>query len=141
MTYLFDVNALLALGDLKHPSHFKVAKWKDSNPGIGWATCPITENGFVRIISQPSYKNTNLNAAEALLALQKICTDPFHEFWPDEISIRENLPCDKVPGPKAVTDLYLLALAVHKNGKLASLDTRIDPTLIPGGQEAFHLIG
>lgn len=140
MTYLLDVNCLLALVDETHPFHSKVSNWYHSHVALSWSTCPLTENGFVRVISLPSYSYRRLPIADAQQTLIHLCNQPGHQFWPDDLSIRDMNQIPTIPGPKAITDLYLLALAVKHHGKFASLDASIDPTLVPGGMQAFHLV-
>jgi predicted nucleic acid-binding protein len=109
MTCLLDVSALLAPGDRKHPNQEKVESWLISLGTDRWATCPITENGFVRIQSQPSYKNSDLNPAQARVVLRQLCDESSHQFRTDDLSIRDETVLPEIPGPDAVTDLYLLA--------------------------------
>ena len=140
MTYLLDVNVLIALGDPVHIHHRIATNWFHSKINMSWATCPLTENGFVRIISQQQYKNTSLSSENVRQLLENLCRQPGHQFWPDDLSIRDMNQIPTIPGPKAITDLYLLALAVKHHGKFASLDASIDPSLVPGGMQAFHLV-
>jgi toxin-antitoxin system PIN domain toxin len=140
MTYLLDVNVLIALSDTTHLHHKIAQNWFHSFPSISWATCPITENGFVRIISQKHRDKTHQTAQNVREILKNFCSQPGHQFWSDSLSIREVASIPEISGPKAITDLYLLALAVKNEGKFASLDSRIDPTLIPGGNHAFQLV-
>lgn len=137
---LLDVNALIALGDPFHVHHDRVQAWFHSERARAWATCPLTENGFLRILGNPSYKESPGSASDLRPVLQAICSAPGHQFWPDEISLRDARRYPDLPGSKHLTDYYLLALAVHRKGRLASLDERIDPTLIPGGVKAITLI-
>lgn len=140
MTHLLDISILLALVDKEHPFHKRAFNWFHSHLQLSWCTCPITENGFVRVISLPSYGYGQLSVNLARETLTALCAQPGHQFWPDNLSIREISQIPEIPGPKAITDLYLLALAVKNKGKFASLDSKIDPTLIPGGTQAFQLV-
>ncbi len=119
MRVLFDVNALIALLDEEHVHHQVVHKWWAANKSAGWATCPLTENGLVRIMSQPGYKNPiTTTFAIDLLVEQKDETD--HAFWPDNVSLCDGTFFDpnRILGPKQITDIYLLALAVKNDGRL-----------------------
>jgi uncharacterized protein len=108
---LLDVNVLLALLDSDHVDHDRAHEWLDREIGTGWASCPITENGFVRIISQPRYPNP-ISPAEAVNLLGNARAGGAHEFWSCDISIldREVIRSEHVHGPRQVTDTYLLAL-------------------------------
>jgi toxin-antitoxin system PIN domain toxin len=135
--YLLDVNLLIALGDPFHVHAPRAHRWFASIKGEPWATCPLVQNGFLRILGNASYYKSPGPPHVVIGLLQQICTCPGHQFWPDSVSL-----CDYpgLPAAKHLTDFYLLALAVHRNGKLATLDRRIDPSLIPGGKKAYHVI-
>lgn len=137
---LLDVNALIALGDPYHEHHERVQAWFHAEKARPWATCPLTENGFLRILGHPSYKDSPGPPAEIRPVLHAICLAPGHQFWPDEISLRDARRHASLPSSKHLTDYYLLSLAVHRRGRLASLDERIDPTLISGGSRAYFII-
>lgn len=122
---LLDVNALLALLDDQHVDHGRVRRWlRDTSDG--WATCAITQNGFVRIASQPRYSNP-ISTALALELLAEATADTRHEFWPCTVSVADTAVVDRsrVLGPGQVTDVYLLALAVARGGRLVTLDRTI----------------
>ncbi len=135
--YLLDINVLLALADPDHEHHAKAETFFLANHRAGWATCPITENGFVRILSQPSYPKGLGSTALARNALRQLCAHEGHRFWPDDLSVRG---LDGLPVSKHLTDHYLLSLAVHRQGRLVTLDRRIPADLIPGGVTAYLLI-
>jgi toxin-antitoxin system PIN domain toxin len=139
MRVLFDVNALIALVDEQHIHHHAVHEWWAVNQSAGWATCPLTENGVARIMSQPGYKNpVTTTFAIDLLAEQMGETD--HAFWPDDVSLRNVTLFDasSILGPNQITDVYLLALAVENGGRLATLDRNI-PLRAVRGVEPRHL--
>ena len=137
--YLIDVNVLIALVDPLHVHHKKVSHWFLNSHLEGWATCPITENGFVRILGHPNYPNGSGSTDSARELLIRLCMQPGHQFWPDAISIREENGYS-LPLSKHLTDYYLLVLAISRNARLATLDTRIDPEMLYGGQGALLLI-
>ena len=86
MRALFDVNVLIALFQPDHVHHQRAHTWWEKNQNSGWASCPITENGFVRILSQPKYPMPQtVPSAIKLLNLAKASTD--HAFWPDTVSL------------------------------------------------------
>jgi toxin-antitoxin system PIN domain toxin len=137
---LFDVNVLVALLDPDHVHHGVVHNWWAPNQANGWATCPLTENGMARIMSQSGYKNPiTTTFAIDLLAEQIEKTD--HEFWPDDISLRtaDYVNAGRILGPNQITDVYLLALAVKNGGRLVTLDRAV-PLRAVHGAEARHLV-
>ncbi|MGA2538984.1 MAG: TA system VapC family ribonuclease toxin [Terracidiphilus sp.] len=134
---LLDVNALLALLWENHLFHARIARWFESAEGRGWATCPITEQGFVRIVSNPVYMNPAPGIRSALDLIQKTTeASKDHHFWADALplsklgaSIRQRLQ-----GHQQITDAYLLMLAIHHKGKLVTFDRRM-LALAPEGSE------
>lgn len=143
MIHLLDVNVLLALLDPGHLHHRVVHRWVHAQPApLAWATCPLTENAFVRIASLPAYPNSLGSTQAALDLLKRNCAAPGHHFWPDDFSLREPDRWNGTarPGPAHLTDCYLLALAVRHGGRLASLDRRIPAHLVQGGREAMVLL-
>lgn len=141
--WLLDINLLIARLDADHEYHDRAARWWHQNAVDGWATCPLTENGFVRILGQPSYPGWPGTPERAAAALRRcIAAMPGHRFFPDEISLLDTsiLPSLGTVGPRALTDLYLLALAVHHGAGFATLDARIQPALVPGGPAAYSVI-
>lgn len=139
MRSLFDVNVLIALLDPEHLRHDAVHAWWSVNAAPGWATCPITENGFIRIVTQSGYPS-RLPMAEALQRLSRETMRPDHEFWPDNISLLdvEHVDPRYVLGPKQITDVYLLALAVCSGGRLVTLDKAI-PTAAVKRASTAHI--
>lgn len=143
--YLLDVNLLLALSDPRHEHHELAHRWFASHCQVGrgrqsWATCPITENGFVRIASHPRYPNRPGEAAAVLAILRRFCAAEGHQFWPDEVTLRDALEPGAVVASAQVTDVYLLGLAVRHGGKLATLDQRIPAAVVRGGLQALETI-
>ena len=130
---LLDVSVLLALLDADHAQHALVARWAVEEMGAGWASCAITENGFVRIVSQPRYTSPLTTAAAARLLARTRSHGP-HEFWPCDVSLLDHARADasRLLGPQQVTDAYLLALAVAHEGQFVTLDGRVDPSVVTG---------
>src|SRR4051794_32083962 len=126
MRALLDVNALLALVDPTHIHHPVVRVWWHANRSDGWASCPLTENGFLRIITQPRY-TVPLSMGPALDVLLTAFEQGDHVFWPDDISMSDDriFNRERILGPKQITDIYLLALAVRNGGRLVTLDRSI----------------
>jgi toxin-antitoxin system PIN domain toxin len=130
---------LIALFDPGHIRHGAALAWWRSHRLEGWATCPLTQNGFVRIISKLGYQRPiALGTAVGLLAAQMSQSD--HEFWPDNVSIADGqlFGRNRILGPNQITDVYLLALAVKNGGRLVTLDRAI-PLKAVHGAEARHL--
>ena len=126
MRSLLDVNVLIALLDLNHVHHAKAMNWFQNDLSLGWATCPITENGCIRILSQPKYSN-QLSINDAVQRLRTLVALPFYEFVPDDISLHDSAVVNISPhlGHRQLTDVYLLALAVNHNMRLATFDSGI----------------
>lgn len=140
--FLLDTNVLIALVDPAHVHHEAVHRWFARAGRKRFATCPITENGFLRIVGHPRYPNSPGPPSAVAPALAALRAQPGHEFWPDAISLADESRVDaaRLSGHAQVTDAYLLALAVARGGRLASLDRRLVADAVPGGREALELI-
>ena len=135
MRALLDVSCLLALMDKDHIHHARARKWWRENDEHGWASCPLTQNGFVRISSQQSYPGYR-PARDAFQQLQLQVAKPDHAFWPDDISITDPEIFDHswILGPNKIGDVYLLALAVKNGGRLATFDRAIPMGAVRGAE-------
>jgi len=142
MTFLLDVNVLIALIDPAHVGHDAAHFWFEREGGKDWATCPITQNGVVRIVGHPRYPNTTGSPAEAADIVRKLCSLDGHSFWSDDIGLFGDTPIDpaEIRTPAQVTDSYLLGLAAAHHGKLATFDRKLSVRAVRGGREALHLI-
>ena len=122
--FLLDVNVLIAMAWPTHSGHEKVHEWLARHAREGWATCPLTQIGFVRILSNPAFSPNALTPAHALTLLHANLGHPAHRFWADELSFTQALEPfhPRLAGHQQVTDAYLLGLAMHKKGKLATMD-------------------
>jgi uncharacterized protein len=122
--FLLDANVLIALAWPVHEFHDKVGRWFARHSRAGWATCPSTQAAFVRILSNPAFSDNALTPANALRVLESNLRLPSHHFWPDSISVVDALNNieRRIKGHRQITDAYLVALAVHHRGKLATLD-------------------
>ncbi|MFI4979220.1 MAG: TA system VapC family ribonuclease toxin [Nevskiales bacterium] len=140
MRALLDVNVLIALLDADHVHHSAATNWLAENIDQGWASCPITQNGCVRILAQPRYPNP-LPAAQVVERLAAAAATPHHEFWPDSVSLLNPAAIDRsrLLSAKQVTDAYLLALAVTHDGRFVTFDRAISLATVAGAQ-ARHLI-
>jgi toxin-antitoxin system PIN domain toxin len=123
---LLDVNVLIALLDSDHASHDPAINWFTKHAREGWASCPITQNGCIGIMSNPGYPNP-LPVQAVIEHLADACRQDIHEFWPDEVSLLDSDVVDstRIHGPRRLTDIYLLALAVQHKGRLVTFDTGI----------------
>lgn len=139
MRALLDVNILIALLDAGHVHHATANSWLDAHIEQGWASCPLTQNGCLRIMSADSYARRQ-PLAEIALRLREATSMPFHEFWPDEISVLDPGHFDhgRWLTSRQITDAYLLALAVKRGGTFVTFDRGIDPRLVHGA-DARHL--
>lgn len=141
MACLLDVNLLIALCDERHSHHPVAVRWWNERD-TGWATCPITELGLLRIYGNPNYPNGPGSPERAARVLQHLRQTPGHTFWPDSLSLMDGTARPSLRGvaSRHLTDLYLLALAVQQGGRLVTLDSRIDPALVPGGKRALVVL-
>lgn len=141
-TFLLDVNVLIALLDPAHIHHDLAHSWFESEGG-SWATCPLTENGVVRILSQPTYPNALESPGAVVSYLSQFCNLPGHVFWADDISLLDSRAVDssRILASPQVTDTYLLALAAARDGKLATFDRRMVTTAVANGTRHVHVIG
>ena len=142
MRSLLDVNVLIALLDADHTSHRSALAWFSDHASDGWASCPITQNGCVRIMSHPGYPNAR-SVLEIVQRLRAATGDRTHEFWPDSQSLLDEglIDAARVHGPRQLTDVYLLALAVKNGGRLVTFDASIAIGAVKGAkaQHLFHL--
>ena len=128
MRALLDVNVIIALLDPDHAFHERAHVWWAANAKRGWASCPLTENGAVRIMSNPNYSDkTRFTPGDLIGRLRKFAGDSNHEFWPDEISLRDDhfFAANHIHSSRQLTDLYLLALATKHGGRLVTFDEGI----------------
>lgn len=142
MTYLFDVNMVITLIDPTHIHHEPAHSWFVSEGSRSWATCPLIQNGVIRILSQPNYPNALDSPAAAAGYLGQLCRLSGHVFWPDNISLLDPQIVDssRILASSQVTDSYLLALAIAHGGKLATFDRRMVTAAVPSGAQHLHVI-
>ena len=141
-TFLLDINVLIALIDPAHVHHDTAHAWFKASGRRGWASCPLTENGVIRIVSHPKYPNRIGTPGLAANVMARFCALSGHAFWPDDISVLDSKLIDKARllSFSQVTDSYLLALAHARGGILASLDKRLVVDAVHDGRAALHLI-
>jgi toxin-antitoxin system PIN domain toxin len=137
---LLDVNVLIALMDPQHQHHQIARDFFPQAQIKGWATCPLTENGLIRILSNPAYPNGDHASETVREMLSGLCRLPGHQFWNKGVSLRDEKIFPRLPVSKKLTDLYLLALAISYQGKFITFDKRMDPTNLVGGKEAYRVL-
>ena len=140
---LLDVNVLVALFDPDHVHHEAAHDWFADHREQGWATCPLTENGFVRVVSNPAYGLDGLRAEGALTLLKTFLGAGHHTFWPDALSLTDSRLFDLsvAAGHRRLTDIYLLGLATAREGRLVTFDRGIPLAAVRGaGPETLCLI-
>ena len=141
---LLDVNVLVALFDGDHVHHELAHDWFADNKSEGWATCPVTENGLMRVLANPKYGSV-LSGVPALLdRLRKFRASGHHEFWADSVSLTDEATFtpSSMRGYRALTDVYLLWLAQKKGGRLATFDRSIPLAAVSGaGPDVLTIIG
>jgi hypothetical protein len=142
MTYLLDVNVLIALIDPAHIEHDRAHEWFDAIGRRSWATSPMTENGALRVLSNPRYPNSPGSPAVVAQILEELRALSGHTFWPDDISIldQQYLDTTRLLTTRQITDSYLLALALSHKGMLATFDRRLIPDAVRGGHKGLHRI-
>lgn len=138
--HLLDVNAILALIDPAHVHHERAHRWFVDKAADGWDSCPITENGALRVMSNPRYPNSQ-PMSTILASMASLFEVGVHRFVPDSISLFDDVvDSSRLLSSGQVTDSYLLALAVHHGSKLATFDTKIVTETVPGGSSALTQI-
>lgn len=141
MRSLLDVNVLIALFDPDHTLHEPAARWFEANARDGWASCPLTQNGFIRVVSQPGYPNP-LPVDVVAQRLREAASHAHHEFWPDEVSLLDPQAVDtaRIHGPRQLTDVYLLSLAVSRRGRLVTFDRSVPLSAVVKAQRKHLLV-
>jgi hypothetical protein len=137
---LFDVNVLIALADSRHRHHRQAKEAIRQARPDGWATCPLTQNGFLRIFGRQGRPDGPGSPEEARQFLASLLSDPAHRFWADDISLADVGLFPRLPASSQLTDLYLLALAVKHGGRLATFDAGLEAALVPGGARAYYVL-
>ena len=140
MIHLLDLNVLLALVDPASRFHAAAKAFFQNISAEGWATCPLTENGFIRILGNPSFPGGPGSTDIAREILTQWRSLPGHQFWPDEITLCDRTLLPGLPPAKHLTDCYLLALAVKRKAGLATFDRGIDASRVRGGAKALVVL-
>jgi hypothetical protein len=140
MRALLDVNVLISLLDPDHSLHQRAWEWFSRHAQDGWTSCPLTQNGCVRIMSHPGYPNA-LSVRAVVERLREATRNRHHEFWTDDVSLLDPRIADasRIHGPRQLTDLYLLALTVRRGGRFVTFDASVPVTAIKGA-ERRHIV-
>ena len=141
MTSLLDVNVLISLLDANHEHHPAVMGWFGQN-NDRWASCPTTQNGYLRIVTLERYGNT-ISINEAIRRLSRAVSTPDHDFLSDNISLLnpQHVAHRHIQGPKQFTDIYLLALSVSHGSRFVTLDGGVPRAAVPQATNAsMHVI-
>lgn len=138
---LLDVNVLVALFDPAHCHHDEAHRWFGRNRASGWATCPMTINGCIRVLSNPAYPTVEATPAEVTERLRELLSTQHHHFWEDSVSLADAalFQPSMIVGHQKVTDVYLLGLAVRNHGRLATFDRSIPLKAVRGACPA-HMV-
>ncbi|MDE3155430.1 MAG: PIN domain-containing protein [Acidobacteriota bacterium] len=139
---LLDVNVLVALFDPDHVHHEVAHDWFSDNRPAGWATCPLTENGFVRVVSNAAYGSPVGGPAAVIELFRKFCASKEHQFWPDSVSLNDGdlFNTSRFTSHRHLTDIYLLGLAVKHRGRLVTFDRTIPANAVKGGTDALQVV-
>ncbi len=140
--FLLDVNVLIALIDPVHVQHDRAHEWFAAEGRDAWATCPLTENGVLRIVGHPRYPSSPGTPAAVAELMTGLLALGGHEFWQDDVTLfeTERVDTSRLLESKQVTDTYLLALARAHGGKLATFDRRMVTAAVTGGAKTLHWI-
>jgi uncharacterized protein len=140
--FLLDVNVLIALMDPAHIQHDRAHEWFAKSGKKAWATCPLTENGVLRIVGHSRYPNSPGTPAAVAALMASFISVPGREFWPDDVSLIDTrlVHADRLLNSGQVTDSYLLALAAAHGGKLATFDRNLVTDAVVNGSTSLHLI-
>ncbi|MBT3470779.1 MAG: VapC toxin family PIN domain ribonuclease [Opitutae bacterium] len=142
MVRLLDINVLIALYDPGHEHHDLSHGWFEGIRKEGWATCPLTENGFIRIMSHPNNPASLGLPREAAKRLRQFRKSGHHVFWPDELSVLDSPPfkLGSLTSGKFLLDIYLLGLAARNKGALSTFDERMMTKCVRNGKEYVEVI-
>jgi uncharacterized protein len=136
------VNVLIALLDRWHVFHARAHAWFDDVGALGWATCPLVENGAIRILAHPRYKGSPGDVRTITALMRTMVQHERHEFWAEDISLLDESRVDatKIGSTDRITDTYLLALAAQHGGRFATFDRKLSPFAVRGGPQSLHVI-
>lgn len=141
MRALLDVNVLIALLDAGHVHHVRASQWLEQEIIHGWASCPLTQNGCLRIMTQPAYPEA-LSLAAVASRLAQAIAHPTHAFVADDYSLldAEQVNWQQMLGHWQIIDSYLLGLAVRHHCRFVSFDSRLNPNIVSGASQQHIVI-
>ena len=141
--FLLDVNVLIALIDPAHVQHDRAHDWFAAKGKRAWATCPLTENGVLRIVGHPRYPSSPGTPAAVAELMTILLALGGHEFWPDNVTLldQQRIDTTRLLDSGQITDTYLLALARAHGGQLATFDRHLVRDAVIDGPKTLHLIG
>jgi len=133
--WLLDVNVLVALFHEAHVHHEAAHDWFEDHAGDGWASCPLTENGVIRILGNPARIGQHVPIARVIELLSRFCEHSRHHFWRDDLSLRAAaFNAAQIRGHQQIAGVYLLALAVKHGGRLATFDGGVPLGVVKGAR-------
>ena len=140
--HLLDVNALIALGWDSHHHHKAMVAWFNRHAREGWATCAITQAGFVRVLSQPAVAKEALSIAKLAESLAHNLAHQAHRLLALDFNLTDVLACctGGVVGHRQVTDAYLLTAAVRAGARLLTFDRGISQLLATDAERQRHVL-
>ena len=121
---LLDINALVALAWDSHVHHARMRNWFASHGSAGWATCSVSESGFVRVSSNPKVLPSPIGVSAARAVLVALRTAGAHQFLADDVSLTD-IDVPAIAGYRQVTDVHLLTLARRRGARLVTFDAGI----------------
>lgn len=140
-TTLLDLNLLTALLWPAHEHHEAAHRWFHGRRGARWATCPLTQLGFVRLVSNPAFSRDALSPIAAVALLADNLSHSEHEFWPDDLPLPAAVkPMEGLQGYRQLTDAYLLALAVRRKGTFATFGRRLRALASNLGESVLEVV-
>jgi len=140
---LLDVNVLVALFFADHVHHDLAHDWFADHRTHGWATCPLTENGLVRVACQQPSDDMLVRPVDVIGHLERFCKDKHHHAWTDAVSLADPslFAPEFIRGHRQLTDVYLLGLAKKMGGRLATFDRTIPAKAVRGAHaDLLHVI-
>jgi toxin-antitoxin system PIN domain toxin len=124
---LLDVSFLVALGWDTHQFHELASRWFDKNRHLGWATCAVTQLGFIRLSSQPAiFKEFARSPGQARALLEAFTSEKDHAYFADLPPVTSCAELARIGGPSKVTDAYLVSVARHYRARFVTFDTRME---------------
>jgi toxin-antitoxin system PIN domain toxin len=136
---LLDVNVLVALFQPDHVHHDLAHDWFADNRRSGWATCPVTETGLVRLLANPRFHGSGIAVSAVVERLRRLQSDPAHEWWEANISLTDAalFQLTAIRGHRQVTDVYLAGLAHSRHGKLVTFDRGVSWSAVAGAKPSL----